>query len=126
MSEIGAETKERLDSLLSTIDALSQSFAGYPCNLNFDYSELLPFFQYCVQTRPGDIGTAAQPVPKQGLPQRRCEWVQQSEVANPVEILNVMRYQREVMHQCSGRYNRISQPHTALLAQADGLVHHCI
>ena len=48
MSEIGAETKARLASLLSTIDALSQSFAGYPCNLNFDYSELFPFFQYCL------------------------------------------------------------------------------
>ena len=48
MSEIGAETKERLDSLLGNIDVLSKSFAGYPCNLNFDYSELFPFLKYCV------------------------------------------------------------------------------
>ncbi len=48
MIGIGSETKERLDSLLDNIDALSQSFAGYPCNLNFDYSELTPFFNYCV------------------------------------------------------------------------------
>ena len=48
MSETDTETQARLDSLLDQIEELSQSFAGYPCNLNFDYSELHPFFKYCV------------------------------------------------------------------------------
>ena len=48
MSDVDAEAQARLDSLLSKIEELSHSFAGYPCNLNFDYSELFPFFQYCV------------------------------------------------------------------------------
>ena len=48
MSETDTETQARLDSLLDQIEELSQSFAGYPCNLNFDYSELFPFLKYCV------------------------------------------------------------------------------
>ena len=48
MSETETETQARLDSLLGKIEVLSKSFAGYPCNLNFDYSELFPFFKYCV------------------------------------------------------------------------------
>ncbi len=47
MGQTCVETKARLDSLLGNIEVLSQRLAGYPCNLNFDYSELLPFFRYC-------------------------------------------------------------------------------
>ena len=45
-------TKERLDSLLHDFDALKERLVGYPCNQNFDYSELLPFLSYC----PNNVG----------------------------------------------------------------------
>ena len=47
MSEIGTDVRARLDALQDTFEALAQGLAGYPCNQNFDYSELYPFLQYC-------------------------------------------------------------------------------
>ena len=43
---IGSEAEERLDGLLKTFDADSQKMMGYPVNLDYDYSALLPFLQY--------------------------------------------------------------------------------
>ena len=41
------QTQKRLDALLKEFEELSARQVGYPCNQNFDYSELLPFLQYC-------------------------------------------------------------------------------
>ncbi|MCY4652529.1 MAG: histidine decarboxylase [Dehalococcoidia bacterium] len=41
------QTRNRLDSLLSEFDDLKSHLIGYPCNQEFDYSELLPFLSYC-------------------------------------------------------------------------------
>ncbi len=43
---IGPEAEERLNGLLKTFDANSQKMMGYPVNLDYDYSALLPFLQY--------------------------------------------------------------------------------
>ena len=40
------ESRKRLDVLLEDIEALSSEQVGYPCNQDFDYSELWPFLQY--------------------------------------------------------------------------------
>ena len=40
------ESRKRLDLLLEDIEALSSEQVGYPCNQDFDYSELWPFLQY--------------------------------------------------------------------------------
>ena len=40
------ESRKRLDSLLKDIDELSAMQVGYPCNQDFDYSELWPFLHY--------------------------------------------------------------------------------
>ena len=40
------ESRKRLDILLEDIEALSSEQVGYPCNHDFDYSELWPFLQY--------------------------------------------------------------------------------
>ena len=37
---------EKLDSLLRELDELGQHTVGYPCNLDFDYTALLPFMRY--------------------------------------------------------------------------------
>ena len=42
-----AETRNRLDSLLGEFEDLRSRIVGYPCNQEFDYSELLPFLSYC-------------------------------------------------------------------------------
>ena len=39
-------SRARLDALLQTFEERADSQVGYPCNQNFDYSELLPFLQY--------------------------------------------------------------------------------
>ena len=44
---------ERLDSLLREFDELSRRSVGYPCNLDFDYTALLPFMRY-VANNVGD------------------------------------------------------------------------
>ena len=41
------QTRNRLDSLLREFDDLKPHLIGYPCNQEFDYSELLPFLSYC-------------------------------------------------------------------------------
>ena len=46
MNGIGPEARERLDGLLETFDTAGLHMMGYPVNLDFDYSELLPFLQY--------------------------------------------------------------------------------
>ena len=38
----------RLDDLRTKFDHLAGTFAGYPCNQDFDYSALAPFLDYCV------------------------------------------------------------------------------
>ena len=40
------QTKKRLDALLKEFEELSVQQVGYPCNQDFDYSELWPFLQY--------------------------------------------------------------------------------
>ena len=46
MAEMDTESRKRLDILLEDIEALSSEQVGYPCNHDFDYSELWPFLQY--------------------------------------------------------------------------------
>lgn len=43
-----SETQVRLDALLSDFEKLAQRQVGYPCNQNFDYSELFDFMRYCL------------------------------------------------------------------------------
>ena len=40
-------TRKRLDNLLRELEELKPHLVGYPCNQDFDYSELLPFLAYC-------------------------------------------------------------------------------
>ena len=40
------QTQKRLDALLKEFEELSAQQVGYPCNQDFDYSELWPFLQY--------------------------------------------------------------------------------
>ena len=42
-----ADTQGRLDALLREFEGLRAHNVGYPCNQDFDYSELLPFMAYC-------------------------------------------------------------------------------
>ena len=46
MAEMETESRKRLDVLLEDIEALSSEQVGYPCNQDFDYSDLWPFLQY--------------------------------------------------------------------------------
>ena len=46
ISGIGTEAQELLERLLETFDAASKQAMGYPVNLDYDYSALLPFLQY--------------------------------------------------------------------------------
>ena len=46
MGEVRAETRARLDALLRELDGASGRMAGYPANLAFDYTDLLPFLRY--------------------------------------------------------------------------------
>ena len=48
MNEPSTETQARLTSLIHDFEALAQHFVGYPCNRNFDYSELFPFLRYTI------------------------------------------------------------------------------
>lgn len=50
MSGKGLSDKDRarLDALLETLQERSESFVGYPCNLNFDYADLNPFLHFAV------------------------------------------------------------------------------
>ena len=48
MTELQAETRQRLDELQLKFDALAGNFVGYPTNQDFDYSALLPFLSYCL------------------------------------------------------------------------------
>ncbi len=41
------QARNRLDTLLREFDELKSRIVGYPCNQDFDYSELLPFLAYC-------------------------------------------------------------------------------
>ncbi|MYI82002.1 MAG: histidine decarboxylase [Chloroflexi bacterium] len=47
MTESEAAIRQRLDGLQSHFDAATRSL-GYPCNLSFDYSALLPFLGYAL------------------------------------------------------------------------------
>ena len=42
------DTQQRLDSLLLEFDSLARHAIGYPCNQDFDCTELLPFMRYAV------------------------------------------------------------------------------
>ena len=46
MSALGGEAQETLKGLLQFFETASQRQVGYPTNLAFDYSALLPFLQY--------------------------------------------------------------------------------
>ncbi len=41
------QTRKRLDDLLREFEELKPHLVGYPCNQDFDYSELLPLLAYC-------------------------------------------------------------------------------
>ena len=41
------QTRKRLDNLLREFEEIKPQLIGYPCNQDFDYSELLPFLAYC-------------------------------------------------------------------------------
>ena len=43
-------TQSRLDTLLRDFEELRDRLVGYPCNQDFDYSALLPFFSYAPAT----------------------------------------------------------------------------
>ena len=45
-------TQSRLDTLLRDFEELRDRLVGYPCNQDFDYSALLPFFSYA----PNNVG----------------------------------------------------------------------
>ena len=45
-SGMGPAAQERLDDLLQAFDADSRKMMGYPVNLDYDYSALLPFLQF--------------------------------------------------------------------------------
>lgn len=45
---LSPEDRARLDEVLAEIEAHSKTLIGYPCNQDFDYSELNPFLQYPV------------------------------------------------------------------------------
>lgn len=42
------EDRRRLDELRERLDGLRRYFVGYPCNQDFDYQELAPFFAYSI------------------------------------------------------------------------------
>ncbi len=44
--------QEQLDDLLRQFAELRERSTGYPCNLDFDYSALIPFLSYC----PNNVG----------------------------------------------------------------------
>ena len=46
MGEPRAEVRARLDALRRELDEAAQRQAGYPANLEFDYSALAPFLRY--------------------------------------------------------------------------------
>ncbi|MCY4383064.1 MAG: histidine decarboxylase [Nitrospinae bacterium] len=46
MNEPNPLTRAHLDALRSEFEELSRLQVGYPCNQNFDYSDLLPFMEY--------------------------------------------------------------------------------
>ena len=43
---MNTDVQKRLDLLLKNIEEFSAQQVGYPCNQDFDYSELFPFLQY--------------------------------------------------------------------------------
>lgn len=43
-----AEATERLARFLTQIEALSQTFVGYPCSQDYDYPEIAPFLRYAL------------------------------------------------------------------------------
>ena len=45
---VGPEAQAKLDSLRTIFETEGRRFLGYPCNLLFDYSELTPFMDYCM------------------------------------------------------------------------------
>ncbi len=47
LKPLSQEARERLNTLKFTFDEAWSSQIGYPANQNFDYTELLPFLQYC-------------------------------------------------------------------------------
>lgn len=42
------EAAERLSRFLAQIEALSQTFVGYPCSQDYDYPEIAPFLRYAL------------------------------------------------------------------------------
>lgn len=52
MIEEETRTQQRLDYLLREFAELRERSVGYPCNLDFDYSALLPFMRYS----PNNVG----------------------------------------------------------------------
>ena len=45
---LSAQDQATLDRLYQKIQKESDHFIGYPCNLNFDYSELFSFLNYSI------------------------------------------------------------------------------
>ena len=45
-SDISAVAQERLDDLLESFEVMGRTAVGYPVNLEYDYSALLPFLQH--------------------------------------------------------------------------------
>ncbi|MCR4337217.1 MAG: histidine decarboxylase [Candidatus Omnitrophica bacterium] len=50
---LSPENHRQLEALYQKLKEESQTFVGYPCNLDFDYSELAPFFN-CAINNVGD------------------------------------------------------------------------
>jgi histidine decarboxylase len=48
LNELSTEDKKTLDDIYSKLEKASQNFAGYPCNTEFDYSELYRFLNFTV------------------------------------------------------------------------------
>lgn len=46
--KLSADDQHRLEDLHARLSGLRRYYVGYPCNEDFDFSELLPFFQFAV------------------------------------------------------------------------------
>ena len=59
MNSPGEKAQARLGALLRDFESLSQHQVGYPCNQNFDYSELLSPFCNIAPTTSETLFTTA-------------------------------------------------------------------
>ncbi len=46
--KLSADDQRRLDELHARFSRLKRYYVGYPCNEDFDFSELLPFFEFAI------------------------------------------------------------------------------